>query len=209
MTTDPTAYSRRHFLFNGLMLASAAATVPAFLEGTAHAMTRRLLQAGTSSLPGVPDDRILVVIQLSGGNDGLNTLVPFASPEYYRARPGINIPEGQALPLSGADGLGLHPQLRPLMDMYDEGHVAIVPGVGYPNPNRSHFKSMDIWHTADTTATGDGWIGRYIDSECCGTGKGESGRPETPAPQDAAGGPRASPSGAARPWPCRAATSSP
>ncbi len=181
MTSDPSAYSRRQFLFNGLMLASAATSVPAFLESTAHAMTRRLLEAGTSSLPGVPDERILVVVQLSGGNDGLNTLVPFGSPEYYRARAGINIPENQVLRLSGADGLGLHPQMRPVLEMFDEGRVAIVQGVGYPNPNRSHFKSMDIWHTADTTATGDGWLGRYIDAECCGSGKGESGRPEKPA----------------------------
>lgn len=186
---DHAAYSRREFLLHGLMLASAATSVPAFLESTAHAMTRRLLQAGTSSLPGVPDERILVVVQLSGGNDGLNTLVPFGSPEYYRARAGINIPENQVLRLGGADGLGLHPQLRPLLEMFDEGKVAIVQGVGYPNPNRSHFKSMDIWHTADTTATGDGWLGRYIDAECCGSGKGESGRPEKPATPTASGPP--------------------
>jgi uncharacterized protein (DUF1501 family) len=192
MNTEHNAYSRRQFLNHGLVLASAAVAVPAFLDGTARAMTRALLAAGTSSLPGVPDERILVVVQLSGGNDGLNTVVPFGSPEYYKARPGINIPEGQALKLPGADGLGLHPQLAPLREMYDEGLLAVVPGVGYPNPNRSHFKSMDIWHTADTSATGDGWLGKYFDSECCGFGKGESGRAErgpNAVPQAGVGGP--------------------
>ncbi len=91
------------------------------------------------------------------------------------------------LKLSGAEGVGLHPQLRPLMEMYDEGLVGVVQGVGYPNPNRSHFKSMDIWHTADTTGTGDGWLGRYFDAECCGYGKGESGTPDGSTPQQAPG----------------------
>jgi uncharacterized protein (DUF1501 family) len=73
-------------------------------------------------------------------------------------------------------------------DLYDRGLAAVVQGVGYPNPNRSHFKSMDIWHTADTTATGDGWLGRYFDAECCGYGKGESGTPEG-SQRSQAGGP--------------------
>lgn len=174
MTPNP--YTRREFIKNGLVLASAAASVPAFINASAFAMTRAM--GGLSSVPGVPDERILVVVQFSGGNDGLNTVVPFGSPEYYRARPGIGIPEREALALGGAEGLGLHPQLAPLKDMYDNGLVAVVNGVGYPNPNRSHFKSMDIWHTADTTATGDGWLGKYFDAECCGYGKGESGTPE-------------------------------
>ncbi|MFZ4572792.1 MAG: DUF1501 domain-containing protein [Phycisphaerales bacterium] len=142
---------------------------------------------GLSSLPGVPDDHVLVVVQLAGGNDGLNTVVPFGFPQYYRARPGIGIPEKDVLKLSKADGVGLHPQMAPMREMYDNGLVSIVQGVGYPNPNRSHFKSMDIWHTADTSATGDGWIGRYFDSECCGYGKGESGTPDGTA--DTSAGP--------------------
>jgi len=76
-----------------------------------------------------------------------------------------------------------------LKDLYDDGLVGIVQGVGYPNPNRSHFKSMDIWHTADTTATGDGWLGRYFDAQCCGFGKGESGTQEAAAAADGAAGP--------------------
>jgi len=178
------AYTRREFLGRGLVMASAAATIPAFINGTAHAMTRAM--GSLSSVPGVPDERILVVVQLSGGNDGLNTIVPYSMGEYYRARPGIGVPEREVLRLGEGDGVGMHPQLAGLKSLYDEGLVGIVQGVGYPNPNRSHFKSMDIWHTADTTATGDGWIGKYVDSECCGFGKGESGTPERPS---GAGGP--------------------
>ncbi len=181
-------YSRREFLRSGLVLASATASVPAFLNSSALAMHARA--GGLTSVPGVPDDHILVVLQLSGGNDGLNTVVPFGASEYYKARPGISIPEREALKIG--DGIGFHPQLAPLKDLYDDGMCTVVQGVGYPNPNRSHFKSMDIWHTADTTATGDGWLGRYFDAECCGFGKGESGTVETPAAErveDAASGP--------------------
>jgi uncharacterized protein (DUF1501 family) len=96
---------------------------------------------------------------------------------YYKARPGIGIAANNVLKL-GDYGVGLHPQLAGINELYDNGMAAVVQGVGYPNPNRSHFKSMDIWHTADTTATGDGWLGRYFDSECCGFGKGESGKAE-------------------------------
>lgn len=178
--TDPVppAYTRRQFLARGITLASAAATVPAFLQRSAMGLP---YVEGLSSIPGVPEDHVLVVVQLGGGNDGLNTLVPFGDPVYYKARPGIGIPEGKALRLGKADGVGLHPQMRGIQELFDEGLLSIVQGVGYPNPNRSHFKSMDIWHTADTSGTGTGWIGRYMDSECCGYGKGESGRPERPA----------------------------
>lgn len=185
--SNPTAFTRRQFLGNGLLMASAAASIPAFLNSSAHAMSRAM--AGLSSVPGVPDDHILVVVQLSGGNDGLNTVIPFGFPEYYRARPAIAVQERDALKLSGADGVGLHPQLAPLKEMYDDGQMTVVQGVGYPNPDRSHFKSMDIWQTADTTATGDGWLGKYFDSECCGYGKGESGTAEAAAPESASAGP--------------------
>jgi len=184
-TWQPNPYTRREFMRSGLLLASAAASIPAFLSSSASAMHAAL--GGLTSAPGVPDDHILVVVQLSGGNDGLNTVVPFGMPEYYKARPGIAIPESAALKLSKADGVGLHPQLTGLKDLYDDGLASIIQGVGYPNPNRSHFKSMDIWHTADTTATGNGWLGRYFDAECCGFGKGESGTATL------AGGPPAGP----------------
>ncbi|MFN0012724.1 MAG: DUF1501 domain-containing protein [Phycisphaerales bacterium] len=170
-----TAFTRREFLGSGLVLASAAVSIPAFLSRSAHGLQKA--QPGASSIPGVPEDHILVVIQLGGGNDGLNTVIPYGDAAYYRARPGIGIREERVLKL-GTTGVGLHPGLAPVKELYDDGLLGIVQGVGYPNPNRSHFKSMDIWHTADTTATGDGWLGRYFDSECSGVGKGESGRPE-------------------------------
>ncbi len=185
MSHDPATFTRRHFLGRGMVLASAAATLPSFIDSTALAMTRAM--AGLTSVPGVPDDHVLVIVQLGGGNDGLNTVVPYGMPQYYKLRPTIGIAEKDVLKLSGADGVGLHTQMAPMKEMYDNGMVAIVQGVGYPNPNRSHFKSMDIWHTADTSATGDGWIGRYFDSQCCGYGKGESGTPDGSA--DASAGP--------------------
>jgi uncharacterized protein (DUF1501 family) len=177
---DP--FTRREFLRNGLVMASAAATIPAFLNASAKAM--HAVMAGLSSVPGVPDDHILVVVQMSGGNDGLNTVVPFGMPEYYRARTGIGIPERDVLKISGGDGIGLHPAMAGVKEMFESGQAAVLQGVGYPNPNRSHFKSMDIWHTANVEASGDGWLGRYFDAECCGYGKGESGLPE-----DGAAGP--------------------
>jgi len=170
-------WTRREFLHGGLIFASASLAVPRFLQASALSLPRAGARA--SSLPGVPEDRVLVVVQLSGGNDGLNTLVPFGHDQYYRVRPAIGIPEGETLKLSKANGVGLHPALAAMRDLYDDGLCSIVQGVGYPNPNRSHFKSMDIWHTADTSGIGDGWLGRYFDSECCGQGKGESGRPES------------------------------
>lgn len=173
-------FTRRQFLHQGLTLASASLFVPHFLQ----ASTLRLPHAapGMRSIPGVPEDHVLVVLQLSGGNDGLNTVVPFASDLYRKARPGIAIPPEQALRLGRNSDIGLHPALARIKDMYDSGRCAILQGVGYPNPNRSHFKSMDIWHTADTSGTGTGWLGRYFDSACCGTGKGESGGPEAGSP---------------------------
>jgi uncharacterized protein (DUF1501 family) len=166
-------YTRRLFLQRGLTFASLAATAPMFIERSARAMA-----APDGSLlanrPGVPEDHVLVVVQLGGGNDGLNTVVPFGSDEYYKLRPGLAVPapgrgDNAALPLDGADGIGLHPGLAQFKDLMDDGCATIVQGVGYPNPNRSHFTSMDIWQTANTNARGDGWIGRYFDHTCNGT----------------------------------------
>jgi uncharacterized protein (DUF1501 family) len=183
---NSSAFTRRQFLHTGLTLASAVATVPWFLNASALGMPAP--GPGLGSIPGVPEDHILVVVQLSGGNDGLNTVVPYGIDAYYKARPGIAVPAAQALRLGNAE-VGLHPQMTGIKELYDQGLAAVVQGVGYPNPNRSHFKSMDIWQTADTTATGDGWLGRYFDSECCGYGKGESGRPEAAKGEDAKAGP--------------------
>ncbi len=169
-----TPHTRRAFLTRGITLASAAFTVPAFIDLSARTLAAQV-RPGQTSNPGVADDRVLVVIQLAGGNDGLNTVVPFGEPAYYKARTGIAIPQNEVLRLSNADGVGLHPKLAALRDLYDDGQLSIIQGVGYPNPNRSHFKSMDIWHTADTTGTGEGWLGRYFDNQCSGTAGGASG----------------------------------
>ena len=182
------AFTRREFLSQGVLLASASVAVPAFIQSSAQAMTRAF--AGLANPPGIPEDHILVVVQLSGGNDGLNTVVPFSMPEYYKARSSIAIPEKEVLRFTGtSEGVGLHPALKGLMDLHDQGQLSVVQGVGYPNPNRSHFKSMDIWQTADTSATGDGWIGRYFDAECCGYGKGESGHADAKGTNQTGGPP--------------------
>lgn len=163
---DSKAYSRRAFIARGLTLASGAVTIPYFLQKSGVVLAQS--HTGLSSMSGVPQDRVLVVVQLAGGNDGLNTVVPFEDDAYYRARPAIGIPKGQVLRLTSEADVGLHPAMTGLKEMYDDGMLTVIQGVGYPNPNRSHFKSMDIWHTADTDAIGDGWLGRYFDNQCAG-----------------------------------------
>ena len=105
--------------------------------------------------------RVLVVVQLSGGNDFMNTVIPYRDPLYYDFRKSVAIPEDDVLRID--DTYGLHPAMGPLKEIWDRGKFAIVAGVGYPNPNRSHFRSMDIWHTCepDKVAT-EGWLGRTI-----------------------------------------------
>lgn len=170
------AFSRRMFLQHGIGFISMAATAPMFIQNSAKGMLNPYASF-LSSQPGVPDDRVLVVVQLGGGNDGLNTIVPYGSNAYYKARPAIAIPQpGKsqgnqqgALKIDGSDGIGLHPNLTGLKELMDNGVASVIQGVGYPNPNRSHFTSMDIWQTADTDAQGHGWIGRYFDCTCNGT----------------------------------------
>jgi len=104
---------------------------------------------------------VLVVLQLSGGNDFLNTVIPYADPLYFDLRKTVGIAEGQVLRLNNL--LGLHPAMGPIKSLFDEGKVAVIPGVGYPEPDRSHFRSMDIWHTAESTKyISEGWLGRTI-----------------------------------------------
>ncbi len=104
-------------------------------------------------------DPVLVVLQLSGGNDALNTVVPHGDPLYYDNRPSVRVPEGQALDLNGY--VGLNPNMGTMKRLYDDGKLAVIQGVGYPNPNRSHFRSMDIWHTCEPDKQGtEGWLGR-------------------------------------------------
>ena len=104
---------------------------------------------------------VLVVLQLTGGNDFMNTLVPYSNPVYYDARPTVVIPQDEVLPIN--DQLGFNPNLAPLKEMYDAGKVAIVQGIGYENSSRSHFRAMDIWHTCEPVKVGiEGWLGRTI-----------------------------------------------
>ena len=105
----------------------------------------------------------LVIIQLSGGNDGLNTIVPYKNDIYYKSRPALSIPENNII--KATDELGFHPSLSPLKNLYDKGYLSIINNVGYPNPVRSHFRSTDIWHTASNSNEyiSSGWVGRYID----------------------------------------------
>ena len=103
-------------------------------------------------------DPVLVVLQLSGGNDYLNTVIPYMDPLYRDNRPAVSIPEEQILPID--QQVGLHPSMGPIADLYNRGDVAIVHGVGYPNSPRSHFRSMDIWHTCEPDKMGtEGWLG--------------------------------------------------
>ena len=104
-------------------------------------------------------DPVLVVLQLSGGNDYLNTVVPYSDPLYWDNRPTVRVPEDKVLPLD--DAVGLHPSMAPIKELYDQGKVAIIHGVGYANSPRSHFRSMDIWHTCEPDKLGtEGWLGR-------------------------------------------------
>ena len=106
-------------------------------------------------------DRKLVVAQLSGGNDYLNCIVPYNDPLYYDSRPRVNISEDRVIPLDR--GYGLNPGMQPIKELYEQGKVAIIHGTGYPVPNRSHFRSMDIWHTAEPTKVGlEGWLGNAV-----------------------------------------------
>ena len=107
-------------------------------------------------------DPVLVVVQLSGGNDYLNTVIPYTDPLYHEFRPIVGVPQDEALPID--DKLAFHPALAPLKEKFwDTGKMALVHGVGYPNPNRSHFRSMDIWHTCEPDKLGtEGWLGRAI-----------------------------------------------
>ena len=118
--------------------------------------SRALAQAPTG-------DRVLVLINLQGGNDGLNTVVPYAMPQYYRYRPSIAVAQNDVLRLN--DEVGLNPNLKSLKAMFDKSQVAVIQGVGYPKPDHSHFRSQEIWQTADPQSyASTGWLGRYLDA---------------------------------------------
>lgn len=150
--------SRREFIKQSALATVGGMLVPNFLK----AYERETAGFGQFT------DKKLVIVQLSGGNDGLNTVVPYRNDLYYQARPTISIAPDKVLKLN--DELGLNPALDGLRRLYDDGLVSIINNVGYPNPDRSHFRSMDIWHTASesTEYLKTGWIGRYLDANCQG-----------------------------------------
>ena len=138
------------------------------LSGTVPLFVQKMAFADAVKGSAVSNDNILVVVQLSGGNDGLNTVIPHTNDLYRKARPTLGIKD-RLLLLD--DNLSLNPGLAALKEMYLEGTVAVINGCGYPEPNRSHFQSMEIWHTADPQGQGDhgGWLGHYLDHCCRGT----------------------------------------
>jgi uncharacterized protein (DUF1501 family) len=139
----------------------------------------------SSSQPGAKvagGPKALVVVELEGGNDGLNTVIPFEDDQYYRLRPNLAIPRGQVLRLEGASGVGLHPAMSALQKLYGQGRLAIVQGVGYPNPTYSHFEASDIWQSAQSQPKADrsGWLGRYLETRPEGNRKAASLVGESP-----------------------------
>lgn len=143
--------SRRRFIANTALTVAGTHLVPGFIGGNFQKSHRRL-----------------IVVQLSGGNDGLNTIVPYRNDIYYRSRPEIGIRPSNVIQVDSE--LGFHPSLAPLESEFKEGRMTVINGVGYPNPNRSHFRSMDIWHTAvPSHEIQTGWLGRYLDNECSGS----------------------------------------
>jgi uncharacterized protein (DUF1501 family) len=148
--------NRRDFLKSSLAgagLVTCSFGAPAFLGRTAAA-------AGSADKPGVKDT-ILVVIELTGGNDGLNTIIPFKDAEYAKLRPTLRQPEARIKKIN--DHLALHPSLTGLADLLQDNALCVVQGVGYPNPNQSHFRSMDIWQTASLAeSASEGWLGKAL-----------------------------------------------
>ncbi|MGC4033564.1 MAG: DUF1501 domain-containing protein [Tepidisphaeraceae bacterium] len=160
-------HTRRIFLQRGLALVSAGVTVPSFIDNTVLAIDDPYDVKRTQRASG-HDSPILVVVQLSGGNDGLSTVIPYADDAYQRARPGLAKKANDTLKLT--DYLGLNANLTGIKGLYDDGMASVLQGVGYPNPNRSHFRSMDIWQTGipEKEMVTSGWIGRYFDNTCSG-----------------------------------------
>src|ERR1044071_2140167 len=142
---EMTLKTRREFLRSTVLTGALSWTVPAFLANTFAALHADAADSAPQVTTGA-DGNILVILQMAGGNDGLNTIVPYSNDYYRRARSRIGIPQKDVLPID--DDLGFHPNLGGFKELYDAGQLSIVQGVGYPNPNRSHFRSTEIWQTA-------------------------------------------------------------
>jgi uncharacterized protein (DUF1501 family) len=153
---------RKEFIQAG-SLATASLMLPKFLKA---------FEAGNMAPPGnLPTGqagKVTVILQLSGGCDGLNQIIPIRNDIYYKSRPRLGIAKDKALSLT--DEVGIHPALSGLKELYDDGSMAVLHNVGYPNPDRSHFRSMDIWHTGSQSSEywTTGWVGRYLDAQCSG-----------------------------------------
>lgn len=151
--------SRRDFLARGLYGLGVGAGLPLVLSRTSAVLAAQAFEG--TSVERHPE-RILVVIELSGGNDGLNTVVPYADPAYYRARPKIGIPDRDVI--KAADGFGFHPSMVGFERLYKDGMLAVVHGCGYDHPSLSHFSSMGFWHTGvPNGGEALGWLGRLAD----------------------------------------------
>ena len=154
-----TCSSRRDFLRTGFFGVGVGLSMPFVFEHTANAMAAESYFGAAGSTP----ERILVVVEMTGGNDGLNTVVPYRNDVYYKKRPTIAIKSETVLKLN--DEIGLHPSMNGMKHLWDDGKLAIVQGCGYPNPNRSHFTSMEYWHTAVPNGVeSNGWVGRFADA---------------------------------------------
>ena len=167
MKNDVSLHTRREFLRRTVLGSSLAWTVPVFLADTFAVLQADAADKATQIATG-KDATILVVLQMAGGNDGINTVVPFANDHYRNARPKLALKANEVLKIN--DQIGLHPAMKGFKELYDAGQLAIIQGVGYPNPNRSHFRSTEIWQTASDSnrVEKNGWIGRYFDSACAG-----------------------------------------
>ena len=149
--------TRREFVKKGAALVTLGTMHAALSPVFKGAFAIRASDAEAAALP----ERTLVILQLAGGNDGLNTVVPYRDPAYAKLRPSLAVPADQALPLD--DAAALHPKLASLKPLWDQGRMAVVQGVGYPDPNFSHFQSMLIWQSAGPqAAAGEGWLSDYL-----------------------------------------------
>ena len=147
--------SRRDFLKRSALVTAGTMLIPSFLSAFEQSNSFKALNG-----------KRLVVIQLSGGNDGLNTVIPYQNDIYYRSRPSLAIKANEVLKLNHE--IGLNPALSGLKSLYDDGLLSVINSVGYPNPDRSHFRSMDIWHTGSNANEfwQTGWVGRLLDAQC-------------------------------------------
>ena len=167
MKNEITLQTRREFLRTTVLGSALSWTVPAFLANTLTALQSDAADSATQIVTG-KDSTILVVLQMAGGNDGINTVVPYANDFYRKARPRIGLAGEKVIKLN--DDIGFNAALSGFKNLYDTGNLAVVQGVGYPNPNRSHFRSTEIWQTASASDRIEkyGWLGRYFDNACAG-----------------------------------------